>query len=323
MNRKGKIAVGFLSGFSMGLLGAGALLSHESISRKPFVLNKAFALLAPASDDNGNHDYEYSYTKWVEYDNWCKSQKAKEFEMVASDGKKLVSYFIPSKTESDVYVICAHGYRGTKYGDFGKQAQFYYSLGYNVILIDQRASGKSEGEFIGFGYFESKDLIEWIKFYNNMFSEEIKFVVAGISMGGATVCIASGSDELPKNVKCIISDCAYTSAQEEIKYCFPHYASIPAEPLLSIVNAINTHVAKYDFKMADALESVKKAKVPMLFIHGGKDDFVPTRMVYELYDACPTDKDLLIVPNAIHAQSFFEEPEKYGAKVKEFLAKHL
>lgn len=323
MNRKTKAGIAFLSGLSISTVGLGFLLSHESLSRNPFVLNKVFSLISPPPDENVDHSNEYSHTKWVEYDNWCKSQKAKEYEMTAKDGKKLVSYLIPSKTGSKVFVLCAHGYRGTKYGDFGAQAQFYHSLGYNVILVDQRASGKSEGDYIGFGYFESRDCLQWLRFYNDMFGSDIEFVVAGISMGGATVCMMSGSDELPENVKCIISDCAYTTADDEIRYCFQHYLGISAEPFLSLVNCINLHTAKYTFTMADAISAVKKAKVPILFIHGGADDFVPTKMVYELYDVCPTDKDLLIVEKAIHAQSFFEEPEKYQAKVKEFLSKHL
>ncbi len=323
MNRKTKTCLAFLGGTALGVTGISALLSHDSVARKPLVLSKIFSMLD--SGNSGEEDYssEYSHEKYIEYDSWCASHGAKEYSITAKDGAKLVGYLIPSEEASDIFVLCAHGYHGTRYGDFGAQAKFYHSLGYNVILVDQRASGKSEGKYIGFGYYESQDLIEWLKFFNNEFGNNIKFIVAGISMGGASVCMMSGDENLPENVVCIISDCAYTTANDEIKYCIPHYIHCPAEPFLTVVNIMNSKIAGYTFKMADAISSVKKAKVPMLFIHGGADDFVPTKMVYELYDACPTEKDLFIAEKAIHAQSFFAEPEKYQEKVKEFIGKYL
>lgn len=322
MNKKLKIGISFLGGTALSFIGGTALISREAVSRKPIILPKLFAALS-GGDSQGADDYSYEYSKekYLEYDEWCKSKNVQEFEMTAKDGVKLYSFLIPAEAESNIFVLCAHGYRGTRYGDFGGQAQFYHSLGYNVILIDQRAQGKSEGKYIGFGYFESQDIIEWINFYTERFGNEIKFILAGISMGGATVCIASGKEELPENVVCIISDCAYTSADEELKYCLPHYAKLPSEPFRTIANLLNSKTAGYSFKEASPISAVKCAKVPMLFIHGGADDFVPTKMVYELYDACSADKDLLIVENAIHAQSFFADRQKYTEKVKEFINK--
>lgn len=324
MKRKTKIGISFLGGTALSFLGGTALISREAVSRNPIILPKLFAALSKNDSANTN-DYssEFSQEKELEYDEWCTSKNVQEIEMEARDGAKLYSNLIPSESESNIYVLCAHGYRGTRYGDFGEQSKFYHSLGYNVILIDQRAQGKSEGKYIGFGYFESQDLIEWLNFYTEKFGTDIKFILAGISMGAATVCIAAGDSELPENVICAISDCAYTSADDELKYCLPHYAHLPSEPFRTIANALNSKTAGYSFKEADPLSAVKNAKVPMLFIHGGADDFVPTKMVYELYDACRTDKDLLIVENAIHAQSFFADPQKYTAKVKDFIGKFL
>ena len=323
MNKKVTIGLSVLGGAALGFAGATALISNEAVSRKPLILPKIFAKLSPDGTGENDYSYEYSQEKYDEYDAWCTALGVQEFEMVAHDGARLYSYLVPAEKESNIYVLCAHGYRGTRYGDFGAQAQFYHSLGFNVILIDQRAQGKSDGKYIGFGYYESQDLVEWLNFYNDKFGNGIKFIVAGISMGGATVCMAAGNKDLPENVACIISDCAYTSAENEIKYCFPHYINVPAQPFISIANVINSKTAGYSFKEADAVAAVKNAKVPMLFIHGGADDFVPTEMVYELFGACPTEKDLLIVEPAIHAQSFFADPEKYQAKVKEFIGKYI
>lgn len=323
MNKKIKAGFSVLGGVTLSFIGATALLAREAVSRKPLILPKIFALLDSGEQNTNEYSVEYSTEKYNEYDAWCVSKNSKEFEMTARDGAKLYSFLIPAEAKSNIYVLCAHGYRGTRYGDFGGQAKFYHSLGYNVILIDQRAQGKSEGKYIGFGYFESQDIIEWLNFYINKFGNDIKFIIAGISMGAATVCIAAGDPELPENVVCAISDCAYTSADDELKYCLPHYAHLPSQPFRSIANILNAKTAGYSFKEACPLSAVKNAKVPMLFIHGGADDFVPTAMVYKLYDACCTDKDLLIVENAIHAQSFFTDPEKYTRKVTEFIGRFL
>lgn len=323
MNKKVTLGISFLGGAFLGFAGAAAFISNEAVSRKPLLLPKVFDMLSPDGSGENDYSFEYSKEKYDEHDSWCASHGVQEFEMVAHDGTKLYSYLIPAEKESDIYVLCAHGYRGTRYGDFGAQSRFYHSLGFNVILIDQRAHGKSDGKYIGFGYYESQDVIEWLQFYNNKFGNGIKFIVAGVSMGGATVCMAAGNKDLPENVVCIISDCAYTSAENEFKYCFPHYTNIPGGPLVAAANVINSKLAGYSFKAANPLSAVKNAKVPMLFIHGGSDDFVPTGMVYELFDACPTEKDLLIVESAIHAQSFFADTEKYQEKVKEFIGKYI
>lgn len=325
MNKRLKAGIAVLGGTALSIIGTTALLSREAVSRKPLILPKLFAFLSSDTSNNNECDCEYSSEKYLEleYEEWCISKNVTEFEMTARDGAKLYSFLIPAETESDIYVLCAHGYRGTRYGDFGAQAKFYHSLGYNVILIDQRAQGKSEGKYIGFGCFEAQDVIEWLKFYIDKFGNHIKFIIAGISMGAATVCIAAGDTGLSENVICAISDCSYTSADDELKYCLPHYAHLPSEPFRSIANILNAKTAGYSFKEACPLSAVKNAKVPMLFIHGGADDFVPTAMVYNLYDACCTDKDLLIVENATHAQSFFTNPKKYQKKVCEFVGKFI
>ncbi len=130
---------------------------------------------------------------------------------------------------------------------------------------------------------------------------------------GQTVMMMSGNPDLPKNVKFTVADCGYTSPWAEFDYQLKN-AHVPTSPLLDGANFFNKHIAKYDFKKVDAVESVSHAQVPMLFIHGTKDDFVPTYMVHELYDACSTDKDLLLVEGAGHAESYPTDSAAYEAK---------
>ncbi|MDO4379902.1 MAG: alpha/beta hydrolase, partial [Clostridia bacterium] len=123
-------------------------------------------------------------------------------------------------------------------------------------------------------------------------------------------------------VKLIVADCGYTSAWDEFTYKLADL-KIPEKPILPLVNALNNKKAGYDFKNdTNALESVKSARVPMLFIHGGADKFVPTFMVYLLFDACSHPiKDMMIVDGADHASSYVTNPEQYGAKIDEMLEK--
>ncbi len=317
MKKPVKVGLGLLGLATAGFAGIGSLLATQAVNRDAKVIKKVFAMF---SDDDMS---EFSGGKMKENEAWVLEHGAQEFTMESFDAKKMKSIFIPAEKETDVYAFCVHGYRGSIYGDYGLQSRFYHEQGFNVILIEQRATQNSEGDYIGFGYYEYQDCMKWLDYYMDKFGHDIRFFVCGISMGGATVCMMSGEESLPDNVKFIVSDCAYTSANAEMSYCFPHYTHLPAEPWLSFVNAVNRRHAGYSFDMANPILAVQHAKVPMLFIHGGADDFVPTSMVHELYDACTAPKDLLIIDGAIHACSYFTDPESYQNKVLEFVDKYI
>ncbi len=317
MKKSVKIGLNILGLAAASFVGVGGLLASQAVDRDAKIMQKAFKFFSPEEDPN------FSKEKLDENEKWVLDHGAEEFTMTSFDGKKMRSVFLPAEKESDVYVLCAHGYRGSIYGDYGLQSRFYHELGFNVILVEQRATQNSEGDYIGFGYYEYQDCLLWLDYYMEKFGKDIRFIVCGISMGGATVCMMSGEPSLPENVKFIVSDCAYTSANDEVNYCFPYYVHIPAEPWLSFVNLVNSKRAGYSFDMANPILAVKNAKVPMLFIHGGDDDFVPTSMVYELYDACSAPKDLLIVDGAKHAASYFIDPESYQNKVKKYIDKYI
>ena len=156
------------------------------------------------------------------------------------------------------------------------------------------------------------------------FGDDIKIILHGISMGSATVMLMSGSDALPKNVKFTIADCGYTSALDEFNYKLESLG-VPRKPIIPLVRAINNQRAGYDFgNDTNALKAVKNAKVPMLFIHGGDDKFVPTYMVYLLFDACQSEyKDMFIAPGADHAESYHKAKAQYEGKVAEFIEKFI
>ncbi len=254
---------------------------------------------------------------------WFSQREFKEYSITNKDGQRLKGYFYPAETESDVYVFAAHGYRSSGRGDYSLLTKYYHDKGFNVFLVDHRASGESEGKYIGFGYHEYADSLLWLDFMKAEFGNDIRIILHGISMGCATVTMMSRNDILPENVKFIVADCGYTSAYDEFKHNIKNM-KLPEFPVLTVSNLFNKAISGYDFKAASPIDAVKTAKVPMLFIHGSKDNFVPVKMVYELYDACTSDyKDMLIVEGAGHAESYPKNSEAYENKLNEFIERYI
>ncbi|MBO4894101.1 MAG: alpha/beta hydrolase [Clostridia bacterium] len=254
---------------------------------------------------------------------WMDKQEFEEYSLVNDRGQTLRGYLLKADKPSDVYVFGSHGYRCNGKTEFRLMTKFYHDLGYNVFLVDHQAAGQSEGKFIGFGYYEHKDCLKWLKFLTGEFGEDIQIILHGVSMGSATVMMMSGSDELPENVKFTVADCGYTSAWHE----FEHNISFLGKAEYLVLygsDFFNKLVSGYHFKEADPIECVKHAKVPMLFIHGDADGFVPTRMCGELYDACNAPyKDMVLIKGADHARSYPTDSATYEAKVKEYIDKFI
>lgn len=252
---------------------------------------------------------------------WFNQQPYNEVNIISNDGLTLTGYYLKAKTNTSKTAILAHGYssQGTFMGYFAK---IYYDLGYNVLLPDDRGHGKSEGDYIGFGWVDREDYLKWIDFVIHKVGQDSQVVLHGVSMGGATVLMTSG-ESLPSNVKAIVSDCAYTSVKEELKYQLKRMYNLPSFPILNTTSLLTKLRAGYYFEEASALDQVKKSKTPTLFIHGDADEFVPSYMANQLYEACNSEKDLLIVPNAGHGTSYNTDFRSYKNKVNEFVGKYI
>ena len=254
---------------------------------------------------------------------WLENQELQKFEMINDKNYRLKGYLIPSEEPSDVYVFCSHGYRSTGKGEFKLMAKFYHDLGFNVFWVDHQSHGESDGKYIGFGFYESKDCLLWLNWLIEKFGKDIQIILEGVSMGSATVMMMSGNPNLPKNVKFTVADCGYTTCQAQFEHCMKNLLHLPKYPILPFADFFNKVINGYNFIDSNPIESVSNAQVPILFIHGGSDDFVPTYMAHQLYAACTTDKDLLIVDGAAHAESYKRDSAAYEAKVKEFVDKYI
>ncbi len=252
---------------------------------------------------------------------WLSRQSYEMVDIVSYDGLKLKGYYISAEAPTMRTAILSHGY-SSKGLWMGLYAKLYNMMGYNVLMPDSRGHGDSEGNYIGFGWVDRKDYLKWIDYVIKKTGPDAQIVLHGVSMGGATVLMTSG-ENLPSNVKAIVSDCAYTSVKDELSYQMKRMYRLPSFPLLNVTSLITKAKAGFTFEEASALKQVKKSKTPTLFIHGGNDEFVPTGMVNRLFDACNSEKELFIVPGAGHGAALNADPDGYIAKVKDFTEKYI
>ena len=254
---------------------------------------------------------------------WVEDYGYEKHYIMSDRGEGLVGYLMKAKEPSDIYVFGAHGYRSYGKKEFCGFAQYYLSRGINVFFPDHIASGESDGTHCTFGYYEREDCMKWLQYMKDHFGNDIKIILHGVSMGSATVCMMSGRDDLPENVRFTVADCGFTTAKALFKFKMDAL-KIPDFGLLRGVNFANKLNHGFDFRDIAPVESVAKAKVPMLFVHGKKDNLVPAFMAQELYDSCASEyKDILIVEDADHAQAHVGGKEEYEDKMDIFIEKFI
>ncbi|MCL2509057.1 MAG: alpha/beta hydrolase [Oscillospiraceae bacterium] len=243
------------------------------------------------------------------------------------DGLTLRGWFFPGNGSAESakrFLIFSHGHKCNGIDEFSHIAPLYLDeLGYGVLMPDHRAHGRSDGKYIGFSVLDSRDILLWVNYLTKRFGEDIEIVMHGASMGAATILLANQSDALPPQVKLIVEDCGFSSAYEELRYNVKIILKFDAKPVLDVANMFCRLFAGYDFRESDALGNMDKSKRPILFVHGAEDKYVPTYMGQRMYDACTVPKDILLVEKAVHVFSYYEAPELYKAKVREFIENHI
>lgn len=240
-----------------------------------------------------------------------------DVSITSFDGLKLTAKYYHRRDGAPI-AICIHGWRGTGVRDFSGGAFSLMGMGFNVLLIDQRAQGKSEGRAMTFGIKERYDCLGWVHYLNHRFGEQTDIFLYGISMGGATVLMAAGLD-LPKNVRCAVADSPYSSPTEIIKKVCRDRKIPPslAYPFLYAGAAI---FARFNLSETTAAREVRKAKIPILIIHGTDDRFVPCEMSEEIAAANPL-VERHVFEGAGHGICFLIDQARYEALVREITRK--
>src|SRR5690625_4250867 len=255
----------------------------------------------------GNSDLEVSaetMDEFLEGDwiDWTREQAFEQVEMTSFDGLTLQGYYLPAKVPTNKTVVFAHGYLGNAF-DMGLFGEYYYEqLGYNIFTPDLRGHGKSEGDYIGFGWHDRLDLIDWMNLLIDKNGSDSEIVMHGLSMGAATVLMTSG-EELPLNVKAIIADSPYTSVYDLFAYQMKRMYHLPDKPILPTTSVVTNQRAGYSLTEASALDQVQKATVPILYIAGEADTFVPTDMSHELHEHTKSTSEIVTYPGANHGES--------------------
>ncbi|RKQ34025.1 alpha/beta hydrolase [Oceanobacillus halophilus] len=273
----------------------------------------------------GNQDLEVSAEAMEEFTagswrDWVRSQAFDEWQLQSFDDLTLQGYFLEAEQPTNKTVVFAHGYLG-RASDMGLFGQYYYeNLGYNMFTADMRGHGNSEGEYIGFGWHDRLDLIDWVHRVIEELGEDTEIVLHGVSMGAATVLMASG-EELPSNVKAIVADSPYSTVYDLFSYQLDRMFKLPEIPILPTTGLVTDIKTGYNFKEASALKQVQKAEVPILYFHGGSDTFVPTEMTQELVEHTNSETELMIVEKASHGESIVLEKKSYIEKLTSFLEK--
>ncbi len=235
-------------------------------------------------------------------------------EIESFDQTKLIGEFYHAPSPKRI-IIAMHGWRSSCGEDFGMMADFFHENNCSVLYVQQRGQGDSGGDYMGFGLIERFDCLEWAKYINERFS--LPIYLAGISMGASTVLMASNL-EMPKNVKGIIADCGFTSPHAIWKHVANNNMKLSYGLIGKIANDICKKKIQMGTKDFSVSEAMKSNKIPVLFIHGTDDHFVPVSMTFENYKACISPKRLLVVPGAEHAMSYHVDQTEYEKAVLNF-----
>lgn len=231
------------------------------------------------------------------------------------DGLTLYGNYYECEKGAPIELIF-HGYRGSCKRDLSGGVYRCFALKHNALLVDHRGSGKSEGKTISFGVLESRDCASWVEYILKEINPDAKIIIAGISMGASTVLSATALP-LPKNVVGVLADCGYSSAEEIIKKVIKEM-KLPPKLMYPFVKLGAKIFGKFDLEERPPIKAMKNCTLPVLFVHGDTDLFVPVEMSKETYAVCRAPKRLLIVKNAGHGLSFLVDEESYLRAVEEF-----
>ncbi|MBQ8605859.1 MAG: alpha/beta hydrolase [Clostridia bacterium] len=253
---------------------------------------------------------------------WMKEVRAmpyEEFCIRSFDGLRLYAKYYEREKGAPMEIMF-HGYRGNAERDLCGGVQRAFSLGRSVLIVDQRAAGKSDGNVITFGIKESRDCLSWVDFAIEHFGKDVKIILTGISMGASTVMIAAG-ESLPKNVVGILADCGYSSPKEIIKKVIrdmklPPNLSYPFVKLGALL------FGRVDIEKYSCEQALKNCKLPIIFFHGDDDRYVPCEMSVQNHAACTSPKKLVLMKGAGHGMCYLMYPEQYLFEVSQFFTQN-
>lgn len=308
-----------------GLIGLLAVVFATIVSGSYYMLGYS---LTPKENKGKDipGSYEYVHRTYPFITSWLDSLQIsgalRDTFIINPEGRQLHAIFAAAAQSTDKTAVIVHGYTDNAIRMLMIGYLYNKGLNYNIFLPDLQDNGLSGGPAIQMGWKDRLDVLNWMNIADSIFGNNTQMVVHGISMGAATTMMVSGEPQQPF-VKCFVEDCGYTSVWDEFSFQLKDMFGLSEFPLMYTTGWLCNAKYGWNFREASSLEQVKKCSLPMLFIHGDADTYVPTWMVYPLYEAKSEPKELWIVPGATHAMSYRDYPQEYTERVRNFVGKYI
>ena len=253
--------------------------------------------------------------------NWFYSNRMNvlDWQMTAFDGIKLYAYFIPAQKKStrDV-VILVHGFNDMP-SVMAAYAQLHLEKRDCHILIPHlRAHGMSEGNFVGYGLFDSQDLVMWMQYLETRLGSDIKIILHGRSMGAAAVLMTAGSGIAPKSLKGVIADSSFDALDTEMAFLVQRKYKFQLRPFLMLVRSVAMKRFGFPIEKASPESVASRIKVPVLLFHGTDDVLVPSYMSENIFNRIRAGKRICLIEGAAHVMGYDKAPEKYSQEIEKF-----
>lgn len=301
----------YLYNITIGRTNKIVILKFLDVTSEANILNKSFEI------------EKYKIKSWLD-NTIVTGLKAKGYKNTLLFAEYFNNNFNNNKLNifNNNWVIILHGY-GSKGTNMYSAGRIFYNHGFNVLIPDLRGHGLSGANYVGMGWHDRFDVISWIHEIIKI-NKNSKIIIYGVSMGASTALMTSG-ENLPSNVKCIISDSAYTTAYEVLKHQLKKMDKIPVYLFLDTINNMCKLKNGYSLKDANTIKQVSKSNTPILFIHGSNDTIVPSKMVYDIYKYANTNinNKLLVLKNNGHTMSSISNKKTYWKKIFDFIEENI
>lgn len=290
-----------------------------------FLLDLALTPESRGKDEAASRQFMFERYEGLEawYDSLNAHQALHDtFIVPHGDTVRLHAYYVKAARPTRRTALLVHGYTDNAMRIMMLGRMYEQALGMNVLMPDLRFAGRSGGDHIQMGWLDRLDLQCWIEAVPTLFGDSATVVVHGVSMGAAATMMLAG-DSLATRVRAFVEDCGYTSAWDQFAKELEEQFGLPTFPILHTASALCRWKYGWTFGEASALNQVKKCRRPMLFIHGSDDTFVPTEMVYRLYNAKPAPKELWVAPGSRHAAAYRDYRQGYTARIGAWVDRYL
>ena len=287
------------------------MLFEEALLREePAILKKLNLNLS------GSSSGDIVYERTDEAAGTLEAAVKERIEIKSRDGVDLVGHWYPADDPKRV-IVAVHGWRSRWSIDFFGISSFWHDNGCSVLYVEQRGQNASGGSNMGFGLLERFDVLDWLSWLNQNKKSDLPIYICGVSMGSATVLMASGMG-IPENVHGIIADCGFTSARAIWEHIAEDNLHLSYKIRDKKIDKMCKKLTGYGSDEYSTLKAMESNTTPVLFIHGSSDTFVPISMTYENYLACKAPKRILVVPGAEHAVCCIVDKDGYKKALKEF-----